>query len=75
MVQIHVRVGIIRPFVGFDPSRPSEWGCLGSKAMIPTLRGKTEMIVSISWVCDILCQFYLIVDYFLRFDQWRFPSF
>ena len=27
MVQIHVRVGILRPHVGFDPSRPSEWGC------------------------------------------------
>ena len=27
MVQIHVRVGILRPHVGFDPSRPFEWGC------------------------------------------------
>ena len=27
MVHIHVRVGIIGPLVGFDPSGPSEWGC------------------------------------------------
>ena len=34
------------------------------------MRGKTKMIVSIS--CDILCQFHLIVDYFLRFTSLRF---
>ena len=27
MVQIHVRVGILGPPVGFDPSGSSEWGC------------------------------------------------
>ena len=27
MVQIRVRVGILGPPVGFDPSWPSEWGC------------------------------------------------
>ena len=27
MVQIHARVGILGPPVGFDPSRPSEWRC------------------------------------------------
>ena len=35
----------------------------------------TERIVSISWVCDILYQFHLLVDYFLGFVPWRFPSF
>ena len=27
MVQIHARVGILEPPVGFDSSRPSKWGC------------------------------------------------
>ena len=27
VVQIHVRVGILGPHVGFDSSGPSEWGC------------------------------------------------
>ena len=27
VVQIHVRVGILGPLVGFDPFGPSEWGC------------------------------------------------
>ena len=27
MVQIHVRVRILRPPMGFDPFRPSEYGC------------------------------------------------
>ena len=26
-------------------------------------------------MCDILCQFYIIVDYFLGFTPWRFPLF
>ena len=27
MVHIHVRVGILGPLMGFDPSGPSQWGC------------------------------------------------
>ena len=31
--------------------------------------------MSISWVCDILYKFHLIMDYFLGFALLRFPSF
>ena len=37
MVHTHVHVGILGPLVGFDPSGPSEWGYLSSKAMVPTM--------------------------------------
>ena len=36
MVQIHVRVGVLGPPVGFDPSGPSD-GDTGPKAMVPTM--------------------------------------
>ena len=39
MVQIRVRVGILKPHVGFDMSGPSEWDAglkaMGPKAMVP----------------------------------------
>ena len=35
VVQIHVRVGVLGPHVGFDPSGNSQWDD-GPKAMVPT---------------------------------------
>ena len=44
----------------------SHWGeCEKHSTLERVLRGKTVRIVIISWVCDILCQLYLIMDFSL----------